>query len=83
MEQRWQLQVAKNKLSEVIAQAVQDGPQVITSRGHDKAVVLSFADYRKLTSPRGQLVEFFRNSPLVGIDLDFERSSEVSREVDL
>ncbi len=48
----WQLQTAKNKFSEVVEQAIQHGPQVITRRGNEVAVVLSYADYRKLTTPR-------------------------------
>jgi len=83
LEQRWQMQVAKNKLSEVIELALQEGPQVITSRGQDKAVVLSFAEYRRLTAPKGGLVEFFRDSPLVGANLDMERSSDAGRELSL
>ena len=83
MEPRWQLQTAKNKLSEVVDQACRQGPQVITSRGQDKAVVISFEQYRRLTAPRGSLVEFFRSSPLVGAELDFERSPDPGRDVEL
>lgn len=80
MEPRWQLQVVKNRLSEVVEEACAHGPQVITSRGKDKAVLLSVEDYRRLTRPRGSLVEFFRNSPLVGEDLDLERSQDTGRD---
>ena len=83
MEQRWQLQNAKNKLSEVIEQACTSGPQVITSRGRDKAVIVSFEAYRKLTAPEGNLLEFFRDSPLVGAQLDLERSHDLGRDIAL
>ncbi len=64
----WQLQEAKNKLSEVIRRAREEGPQTITVRGED-AVVLAHA-------PRGpvrrefseNLWEFFQRSPAAGID---------------
>ena len=34
----WQLQEAKNQLSEVVEQALKTGPQIITRRGVDTAV---------------------------------------------
>ena len=69
----WQLQQAKNRLSEVVDAAIHNGPQVITRRGAETAVVLSYADYGKLLVDRGSLTDFFRNSPLVGVDLDLSR----------
>ena len=48
MNRVWQLQEAKNKLSEVVDEAMQNGPQLITRRGLEAAVVISFADYRKM-----------------------------------
>lgn len=75
----WQLQDAKNKLSEVVEQALKDGPQVITRRGVETAVVLSFADYRKLLLGRKRLSTFFRESPLAGVDLDLRRDSSLDR----
>jgi hypothetical protein len=33
--------------------------------------------------PPKNLVDFFRQSPLVGLDLDLERNRDVGREVDL
>jgi antitoxin Phd len=75
MRHIWQLQEAKNKLSEVVEAALNDGPQVITRRGADTAVVLSYADYRRLLLSQKRLSEFFRESPLVGVELDLTRDS--------
>jgi prevent-host-death family protein len=36
---KWQSQAAKNRLSEVVRQAKEERPQVITLRGSDAAVV--------------------------------------------
>lgn len=36
---RWQLQEAKNRLSEVVRRAMTDGPQTITLHGKDAVVV--------------------------------------------
>ncbi len=38
---KWQLQDAKNRLSEVVRKARSEGPQVITLHGADAAVVIS------------------------------------------
>ncbi len=66
MEKEWQLQEAKNKLSEVINLALTEGPQLITRRGEKTAVLLSYQDYEKLCKAQGRLSEFFRESPLSG-----------------
>ena len=74
MRHLWQLQEAKNKLSEVVDQAVRHGPQVITRRGVQEAVVVSYAEYAKLKHAKVKLSEFFRRSPLAGLSLDRDRS---------
>ena len=81
---RWQLQEAKNRLSEVVRKASDEGPQVITLRGEDAAVVVGAAEYARLTrKPKGTLVEFLRKSPLAGVALDLTRSNDTGRRVEL
>jgi prevent-host-death family protein len=79
----WQLQEAKNRLSQVVDSALHDGPQTITLRGKPAAVVVSFEEFRKLTLPKVGLATFFEHSPLYGVELDVSRSSDLPREVDL
>jgi prevent-host-death family protein len=81
----WPLQDAKNKLSEVVDEATRTGPQVITRRGVETAVVLAISDYARLTSAqrKGGLGDFFLASPLRGSGLDVARSRDVGREVKL
>lgn len=79
----WQLQEAKNKLSEVIDRAQKSGPQTVTRHGRAAAVILSADDYRKMTGGRKGLVAFFRSSPLVGEELDVRRSDDRGREINL
>lgn len=79
----WQLQEAKNRFSEVVRKAVESGPQTITVHGRETAVVLSAEAYRTLTARTGSLADFLRASPLVGVDLDLERSRDTGREVAL
>jgi prevent-host-death family protein len=80
MVQTWQLQEAKNKFSRVIENAVKGGPQIITKRGVEVAIVLSYAEYQKMIASRGSLSAFFRNSPLAGDDLDLARDKSDARE---
>ncbi len=79
----WQLQEAKNRLSEVVRKARSEGPQVITLHGSAAAVVVSAQDYGRMSRPKGKLVDFFRSSPLVGIKLNLTRSRDTGRKIDL
>lgn len=83
MKREWALQDAKNRFSKLVNHSLQEGPQVITRRGNKTAVLLSMHDYRALVGPDRSLVDFFRSSPLVGVDLELERSDDYGRDVDL
>lgn len=83
MNEVWKLQEAKNRLSELVQRAKSDGPQTITVRGMPTAIVLSMEEYDRLTHPQTTLTEFFRTSPLVGIDLEDTRMTDLPREIDL
>ena len=74
MENEWQLQEAKNKLSEVINLALTIGPQLITRRGEKTAVLISYKEYEKLCKAQGRLSEFFRESPLAGASINREKN---------
>ena len=81
MSTPWQLQVAKNKLSEVVDLAIRTGPQEITRHGKKAAIVLSAREYQRLKARKGSLADFLRQSPLA--ELDLRRRKDLSREVDL
>lgn len=83
MKNVWQLQNAKSRLSEVVAEAQSSGPQVITRHGTETAVLLSYADYRKLLGEQRSLALFFRESPLCGVEIDLARDQSPPREIDL
>jgi len=83
MNTPWQLQEAKNRLSELLKCAESDGPQTITRHGRPVAIVLSVRDYQKSRKGPQSLIEFLRNSPLVGEDLDFERTPDLGRDISL
>lgn len=71
---KWRLQEAKIQLAGVVRKAQREGSQMITVRGTDAAVVVAAKDYARLKRPRGKLVEFFRKSPLVGVELELTRN---------
>lgn len=83
MSMQWQIQEAKNRLSHLVKQATDEGPQFISVRGKPTAVVLSVEEYQRLTKPTTRLTDFFKESPLHDIELDLERSVDQAREVEL
>ncbi len=82
----WQLQTAKAKFSEVFRLARTEGPQRITRQGKEGVVMISDEQYNRLTAKSHQpksIVQFFRESPLVGVDLDLERDRDTGRDIGL
>jgi len=83
---RWKLQTAKARFSEVYRLARSEGPQLITSDGNEGVIVLPAEQFAWLASRSRQpksLVQFFRESPLAGMGLDFDRSLDTAHDVDL
>lgn len=82
----WQLQAAKAQFSEVFRRARTEGPQVITRQGKEAVVVIPVEQYEGLLS-RGRrpksLSQFFRESPLAGLDLPLVRDRDTGRNIDL
>jgi antitoxin Phd len=81
MPKTWALQDAKNKFSEVVECALNEGAQHITRRGKDTAVLLSVKDYERLKGRKGSLVDFLHAAPLKSLDL--ERAKDLPRDVEL
>ena len=81
MGNTWQLQDAKNKLSELIDNAESGEPQTITRRGKRSVVVLNADDYDHLVAPRPRLIDALRNAPPGFDELDFSRDPSPIPEV--
>jgi antitoxin Phd len=75
----WQLQDAKNKLSELVERALNDGPQLITRRGKKTVIVMSYEEYMRMKTSQVKLSEFFRASPLTKVDLNLKRDKSLPR----
>lgn len=78
----WQLQQAKAKLTELV-KASQVEPQLISRHGVCESVVISLKRYEELVGNKENIVDFFRNSPLYGVDLSCDRDRSPPREIDL
>lgn len=81
----WQVQSAKARFSEVFRLARTVGPQLITRQGKDGVVMLPVEQFEQLIarSRQPRLVDFFRQSPLVGVELDLKRDKDTGRDTDL
>jgi prevent-host-death family protein len=79
----WQLQDAKNRLSEVVDEAIRNGPQMITRRGTEAAYVVSAKDWARLARRPRPLIETLRRAPRIPGGLDVTRSTDTGRDIDL
>ena len=69
MKAVWQLQEAKNHLSELVDRALRDGAQTIPRHGRPVAVVLAAKTYDKL-QPRRKTVDVLRACPDQGLAVE-------------
>lgn len=83
MTHYWPLQDAKAHLSELVRKAQKQGPQYISVRGDPAVVVISQKEYKALTTPTISIVQFFRTSPLVGLQIDLSRDKSPNRDINL
>jgi len=81
----WQLQTAKARFSEVFRRARTEGPQRITRQGKEGVVIISYEQFDHLMVKSRQpksIVQFFRESPLVGVELDLEPDKDMGPEIE-
>ena len=71
----WSLQDAKNKFSQVVAEALAGKPQRVTRHGKDAVVVLSAVDYDRLTFAQSNEAPTF-----VDFILQIPQGEEIKRE---
>jgi len=78
------LQEAKQKFSELVRRALEDGPQTVTRHGEEVVVVVPAEEYRRLAGDRPDFKEFLMSAP-EGLELIIpERPpNDYPREVDL
>lgn len=59
----WQIQEAKQRFSEVVRRALEDGPQVVTRHGEEAVVVVSVDHFRRLSGHGLDFKDFLRAAP--------------------
>ncbi len=85
----WTLKEARKHLDEVISDALEHGPQTIVVDGR-RVVVVAATDYptqgtppEAESDPGRHIVDLLNESPLKGLNIEFDRDSDPVREVDL
>jgi prevent-host-death family protein len=78
----WQLREAKQRFSEVVRRAVEDGPQVVTRHGEEVVVVLSAKEFRRLRRGWRSLKEFLHGGPDISV-LEITRKKDLPRKIEL
>jgi prevent-host-death family protein len=79
MQSEWQLQEAKGNFSQLIKRAANGDAQVVTVHGKPTAVVVSAAEYARLTRRKSTLSSALLRPDLAAEDLDIARSRDTGR----
>ena len=79
----WTVAEAKAKFSEVLQKAQKEGPQRITRRGEEAVVVVSKKEWERKTKRKGTLLDFFKNSPLWGSEIEIPPRAKSTRKIAL
>ena len=77
----WQLQEAKSKFSQLVENALNDTPQIVTKHGNKAVVILSYEKYKTMSKPKIGLVEFLSESPLAKAELELTRNKDIPRDL--
>jgi len=84
--QDWQLQDAKNRFSEVVKRARDEGPQTVTVHGQRAAVIVSAQEFDALTKPPLSFVDFLLGDaapwPDDVVEAINDRSKDTGRHID-
>jgi len=79
----WSVADAKARLSQLVDQAINHGPQAITRRGREVVIVVSVEEWHRKSSRTGSLAGFLAASPLRASGLDAGRVDTPARDVTL
>ena len=85
MSAKWQMQQAKARFGELVRKAASEGPQVVTYRGVDTAVMLSMEDYKRMQPNKKSFVDHILNGPKLDddiVDMINERSRDTGRDIE-
>jgi antitoxin Phd len=80
---KWQMQEAKARFGELVRKAGTEGPQVVTYRGVDTAVVVSMKDYAQMQPSKKSFVDHLFSGPKLDdeiVDMINERPRDMGRD---
>jgi prevent-host-death family protein len=77
----WKLADVKNKFSQVIDMALEEGPQRITCRGNT-VIVVALKEFERLIGKKPGFKDYLRKAPSLA-GLNFERDRSHLREASL
>jgi prevent-host-death family protein len=82
---RWALQDAKARFSELVRRVRSDGPQHVTVHGRDEVVVIAAEEFRRLKGDRtgAALIAALQASPHRDVDIEPRRDRFPVRDVEL
>lgn len=63
--------------------AAEGGPVIITDRGRPKHVLLTFAEYKRLTSQRAKIADLLAMPGVEDIELPLVKREDVAQAADL
>ena len=80
--QTWQLQTAKNRFSELVANAMAGSAQLVTRNGHPAVYVISADKYSRISGKnRNRLKKLLLSKPHRDIDISVDRRSDSGRKI--
>ena len=78
----WQLQEAKQRFSELVRRALEEGPQVVTRRGEEVVVIVGAQEFDRLSRAEEDFKAFLLSAPDLDV-LEIQRDRSTSRKVEL
>ncbi len=78
----WQLQEAKQKFSQVVQRAIDEGPQLVTRHGETVVVIVSADEFRRLSGSKLDFADFLVSGPDLSA-LEVERATDLPRNSEL
>jgi prevent-host-death family protein len=84
-ENRWALQDAKARFSELVRRVRREGPQHVTVHGRDEVVIVTAEEFRRLKGEHGgdALIDAMQASPHRQVEIEPARANMPVRGVDL
>ncbi len=77
----WQLEETKQKFSQLVRGALDDGPQVMTRRGEEVVGAVSATELQRLTEDKSDCKDYLLSGPDLSA-LDLERRADLPRDIE-